>query len=77
VRPRPSPLLSRDALDLIRRPPHDPGMDRRRFLVTSLAGALAAPLAVEGQSRKRHSNQTCARSRSKIRHVVNRRATCD
>jgi putative ABC transport system substrate-binding protein len=26
-------------------------MDRRRFLVTSLAGALAAPLAVEGQPR--------------------------
>ena len=24
-------------------------MDRRRFLVTSLAGALAAPLAVEAQ----------------------------
>jgi hypothetical protein len=27
------------ALDLIRRPPHHPGMDRRRFLVTSVAGA--------------------------------------
>jgi hypothetical protein len=25
--------------------PHPPGMDRRRFLLTSLAGALAAPLA--------------------------------
>jgi hypothetical protein len=24
-------------------------MDRRRFLLTSLAGALAVPLAVEGQ----------------------------
>jgi hypothetical protein len=24
-------------------------MDRRRFLVTSLAGAIAAPLAAEGQ----------------------------
>src|SRR4029453_12284509 len=30
-------------------PPHHPGMDRRRFLLTSLAGALAAPLAAEGQ----------------------------
>src|SRR5262245_34948140 len=31
------------------RPPHHPGMDRRRFLLTSLAGVLAAPLAVEAQ----------------------------
>jgi hypothetical protein len=30
-------------------PPYRPGMDRRRFLLTSLAGALAAPLAAEGQ----------------------------
>jgi putative ABC transport system substrate-binding protein len=29
--------------------PHDPGMDRRRFLLTSLAGALAAPRASEAQ----------------------------
>jgi putative tryptophan/tyrosine transport system substrate-binding protein len=29
--------------------PHHPGMDRRRFLLTSLAGVLAAPLAVEAQ----------------------------
>jgi ABC-type uncharacterized transport system substrate-binding protein len=29
--------------------PHHPGMDRRRFLVTSLAGVLAAPLAVQAQ----------------------------
>jgi putative tryptophan/tyrosine transport system substrate-binding protein len=28
---------------------HHPRMDRRRFLLTSLAGVLAAPLAVEGQ----------------------------
>src|SRR5262245_38924855 len=28
---------------------HHPGMDRRRFLLTSLAGALVAPLAAEGQ----------------------------
>jgi hypothetical protein len=41
--------MSRCGLDLIRRPPHDPGMDRRRFLVTSLAGALAVPLAIEAQ----------------------------
>jgi putative tryptophan/tyrosine transport system substrate-binding protein len=26
-------------------PPHRPGLDRRRFLLTSLAGAIAAPLA--------------------------------
>jgi hypothetical protein len=31
-------------------PPYCPGMDRRRFLLTSLAGALAAPLAAEAQS---------------------------
>jgi putative tryptophan/tyrosine transport system substrate-binding protein len=30
-------------------PPHHPGMDRRRFLVTSLAAAFAAPLAAEPQ----------------------------
>jgi putative ABC transport system substrate-binding protein len=30
-------------------PPYRPGMDRRRFLLTSLAGALAAPLAAEAQ----------------------------
>jgi hypothetical protein len=35
--------LSRGALDLIRRPPHHPAMDRRRFLVTALAGPLVAP----------------------------------
>jgi hypothetical protein len=39
--------LSRGALDLIRRPPHHPGMDRRRFLLTSPAGVLTAPLAAE------------------------------
>jgi putative tryptophan/tyrosine transport system substrate-binding protein len=47
------PAESRGGLDLIRRPPHHPGMDRRRFLLTSLAGALAAPLAAEAQQRKR------------------------
>jgi putative tryptophan/tyrosine transport system substrate-binding protein len=30
-------------------PPHHPSMDRRRFLLTSLAGAVAVPLAAEGQ----------------------------
>ena len=34
-------------------PPYRPGMDRRRFLLTSLAGAVAAPLAVEAQPPKR------------------------
>jgi len=31
------------------RPAHHVAMDRRRFLLTSLAGALTAPLAAEGQ----------------------------
>ena len=35
----------RRLVDLRPHPPHHPGMDRRRFLLTSLAGALAAPLA--------------------------------
>jgi hypothetical protein len=30
---------------LVSHPPHHPGMNRRRFLVTSLVGALARPLA--------------------------------
>jgi ABC-type uncharacterized transport system substrate-binding protein len=36
-------------------PPHHPGMDRRRFLLTSLAGALAVPLAAEAQQAGRTS----------------------
>ena len=32
-----------------RRLPHHPGMERRRFLVTWLTGALAAPLTAEAQ----------------------------
>jgi ABC-type uncharacterized transport system substrate-binding protein len=36
-------------VDLRPHPPHHPGMDRRRFLLTSLAGALAAPLAARAQ----------------------------
>jgi putative ABC transport system substrate-binding protein len=42
-------LDASSVLDLIRRPPHHPGMNRRRFLVTSLAGALAAPLGATAQ----------------------------
>jgi putative tryptophan/tyrosine transport system substrate-binding protein len=33
-------------------PPHHPGMDRRRFLLTTLAGALAAPVAAGAQQAK-------------------------
>ena len=40
---------SGDDLDLTRHRPYRPGMDRRRFLLTSLAGALGAPLAAEAQ----------------------------
>jgi putative ABC transport system substrate-binding protein len=42
-------LTEMNVLDLAGQPPHHPGMDRRRFLLTSVAGALAAPLAAEGQ----------------------------
>jgi ABC-type uncharacterized transport system substrate-binding protein len=34
-------------------PPHHPGMDRRRFLLTSLGGALAAPFGVGAQQAER------------------------
>jgi putative tryptophan/tyrosine transport system substrate-binding protein len=34
-------------------PPYRPGMDRRRFLLTSLAGAVAAPLAAGAQQAAR------------------------
>jgi hypothetical protein len=37
-------------IDVPTHPPYRPGMNRRRFLLTSLAGALAAPLAAEAQS---------------------------
>ena len=36
-------------VDVQHGPPYRPGMDRRRFLLTSFAGALAAPLAAEAQ----------------------------
>jgi len=36
-------------IDLRDRPAYRPGMDRRRFLLTSMAGALAAPLRGEAQ----------------------------
>ena len=39
--------------DLASSTPHHPGMDRRRFLLSSLAGALAAPRAVAAQSASR------------------------
>jgi len=35
--------------DLASQPPHHPGMDRRRFLLTALAGALATPLGASAQ----------------------------
>jgi len=62
IRPDGEPLSARGALvvrrrltcrantlDLIRPPHHDPCMDRRRFVRTSLAGALAVPFAAEAQ----------------------------
>ena len=36
-------------VSLTAEPPHYPGMDRRRFLLTSLAGALAAPVDAGAQ----------------------------
>jgi putative ABC transport system substrate-binding protein len=36
-------------IDLLRYPPYRPEMDRRRFLLTALAGTLTAPLAAEAQ----------------------------
>jgi putative tryptophan/tyrosine transport system substrate-binding protein len=36
-------------VDLLTHPPHHPGMVRRRFLLTSLASAIAAPRAAEAQ----------------------------
>ena len=44
-----SPLPASSRLTPDPRLPDHPGMDRRRFLLTSLAGALAAPLAAEAQ----------------------------
>ena len=43
---------TRDSLDLICQSPHHPGMDRRRFLLTSLAVTLVAPLAAGAQAGK-------------------------
>jgi putative ABC transport system substrate-binding protein len=40
-------------LDLIRHPPHHPGMNRRRFLLTALGGALAAPLDAGAQEARK------------------------
>jgi putative ABC transport system substrate-binding protein len=36
-------------IDLFPHPPYRPDMDRRRFLLTSLAATLAVPLAIEAQ----------------------------
>jgi hypothetical protein len=43
---------SRSSRDLALPAPYRRNMNRRRFLLTSLAGAFAAPLAVEAQSAK-------------------------
>jgi putative ABC transport system substrate-binding protein len=48
-----TPERPRRVVDLRLHPPHHRGMDRRRFLLTSLAGALAAPLAAEAQQADR------------------------
>jgi putative ABC transport system substrate-binding protein len=42
----------RDRLDLVAAPAHHPAMDRRRFLLISLAGAVASPLAAGAQQAK-------------------------
>ena len=39
-------------VDLRHHPPYCPGMDRRRFLLISMASALAAPLAAGAQAGK-------------------------
>jgi putative tryptophan/tyrosine transport system substrate-binding protein len=46
-------VLSFAAMDLLRPRPRHPGLDRRRFLLTALAGALTAPLAAAGQPAKK------------------------
>jgi putative ABC transport system substrate-binding protein len=43
----PRVVSGRETLDLPLTSPHHPDMDRRRFLLTSLAGAFAAPIAAE------------------------------
>jgi ABC-type uncharacterized transport system substrate-binding protein len=44
--------------------PHRPGMDRRRFLLTSLAGALAGPLAADAQQPAKRSHRVGFLARS-------------
>jgi putative ABC transport system substrate-binding protein len=44
-----TPERPRRVVDLRLHPPHHRGMDRRRFLLTSLAGALAVPRAADAQ----------------------------
>jgi len=54
--------MSAQGIGLAGQPPHHLGMGRRRFLLTSLAGALAAPLAVEGQAGKAPGGRPWRRS---------------
>jgi putative ABC transport system substrate-binding protein len=52
--------------------PHHPGMDRRRFLLTSLAGVFSAPLVVEAQraARSRPIGYLSSNSASRTQHLV-------
>jgi putative ABC transport system substrate-binding protein len=47
--PKPTPRTHARVVDVNGHRPYGPDMDRRRFLLTTLAGGLAAPLAVEAQ----------------------------
>jgi putative tryptophan/tyrosine transport system substrate-binding protein len=57
---------------LARRPAYGPPIDRRRFLLTSLAGALAAPLVVEAQraAGRRPIGYLSSNSASLTQHLV-------
>lgn len=45
--------MQRGRVDVFPHPPYRPEMDRRTFLLTSLAGALTAPTAAEAQQAER------------------------
>jgi putative tryptophan/tyrosine transport system substrate-binding protein len=45
-------IVQRGMVDVFFHPPYRPGMDRRRFLLTSLSAGIAAPLAAEAQAAK-------------------------